>query len=368
MENLASIFGALFLLGSIQGVVLSLYLFFQRNKPRFRGMALGLLVLILAYDLFETFFSTTAYFSLFFRLLAVLFTFGMGPCVYIYVRLSLRPDGRLPTRISVYFAPLIIQALLRLIVFGVFLYDKPLGNSLYLMHLRISAPLSVIVFWCFLIWSWKEYKDVSSVEAVRHIEEVESHRWIGLFLLVVASITILWTIMIFWSAFFPASFHFTYFYPLQIILIGFIYGVGFKSFERIRLIHVSTGKNSQAFFESIPEEDVMECAVKLRLAMEVDQLYTDPELSLVSLAKSIGVRPKIVSSVLNRKFDKGFNEFVNEFRVEAAKEKLLNGDRDLNVTEIAFVSGFNSIATFQRAFKAHTAMSPKAFLAAHKNL
>ena len=357
----------IFLLGSIQGVVLSLYLFFQTEKPRLRSISLGLLILILAYDLFETSLSFSNHIPLVFQFLVLLFTFGMGPSLYIYARSSLKPMESFPKKIWIYFVPIIIQILLRLVVFFAYLLDKSLGTSLYVLHTLISAPVSVLIFWTYLIWSWREYKTFSTNEDLTQAEQIEVFRWIRLFLTVVTSITVLWTIMMFWSSFFPNYFQFHYFYPFQLIIVLFIYWVGFKSFQRIKFIYVTAEKNSQTLFDSIPLGEVSETLEKLKIAMEIEKLYLDSELNLAILAEKINLKPRIISSVLNQKLGKGFKEFVNEYRVEEVKKKLLGNKQNLNITEIAFASGFNSLPTFQRAFKSQTSMSPKEFIASHKN-
>lgn len=368
MNSNFNIFGLIFLLGSLQGVVLSFYLFFQTEKPRIRSVSLGFLILILAYDLFETTLSFSNHIPLFFQFLVLLFTFGMGPSLYLYVRSSLKPDENFPKKIWIYFLPIIIQILLRLVVFIAFLLDKSLGIWLYALHIRFSAPVSVLIFWTYLIWSWREYKTVRINEDLTQVEQIEIFSWIRLFLIVVTSITVLWTIMIFWSALFPNNFQFHYFFPFQIIIVLFIYWVGFKSFQRIKIIYVTAEKNSQAFFDSIPLDEVAECLEKLKKAMEIEKLYLDWELNLTGLAEKTTLKPKIISSVLNQKLGKGFNEFVNEYRVGEVKKKLLENDQNLNITEIAFASGFNSLPTFQRAFKAQTSVSPKEFITRHKKL
>jgi len=59
---------------------------------------------------------------------------------------------------------------------------------------------------------------------------------------------------------------------------------------------------------------------------------------------------------------KVFNEFVNEYRVEVFKEKLQDRQWiNLTIAAIAYECGFNSQATFQRAFKQSTGFSPSEF-------
>lgn len=59
---------------------------------------------------------------------------------------------------------------------------------------------------------------------------------------------------------------------------------------------------------------------------------------------------------------KSFNEFVNEYRVNAFKQEAMQPKMShLTIAGIAFECGFNSQATFQRTFKQITGMSPSEF-------
>ena len=61
--------------------------------------------------------------------------------------------------------------------------------------------------------------------------------------------------------------------------------------------------------------------------------------------------------------DTTFNEFVNGYRVKAVKARMLLPDsRELTIAGLAYECGFNSLPTFQRAFKTTTGMSPKEYV------
>ena len=61
-------------------------------------------------------------------------------------------------------------------------------------------------------------------------------------------------------------------------------------------------------------------------------------------------------------FNKNFNEFINHYRVEACKAKILAGETiHLSLLGIAFECGFNSKATFNRTFKKLTGSTPSQF-------
>jgi AraC-like DNA-binding protein len=94
--------------------------------------------------------------------------------------------------------------------------------------------------------------------------------------------------------------------------------------------------------------------------MQTSRLYEDPELSLTHMASQLATNPSVLSKAINRGFSKNFNDFVNEYRIEAVKDKLRSGEqKSQTLLGIAYDCGFNSKATFNRAFKKSTGMNPK---------
>ena len=114
------------------------------------------------------------------------------------------------------------------------------------------------------------------------------------------------------------------------------------------------------------EEDALLTAWKPRITelLEKDRLYEDPDLSLTQMAKNMATNPSLLSKVINQGFQLNFNDFINQYRINAVKEKLLAGEaRTQTLLGIAFDCGFNSKATFNRAFKKVTGLSPKEWMA-----
>ena len=104
-------------------------------------------------------------------------------------------------------------------------------------------------------------------------------------------------------------------------------------------------------------------SARLLKHLEQQQPYLNPDLSLRTLAEQIGIHPNQLSWVLNESIGKNFNEFVNQYRVEAFK-KLAKDPTKANITLIglAFECGFNSKTVFNTYFKKETGMTPKEFL------
>ena len=105
-----------------------------------------------------------------------------------------------------------------------------------------------------------------------------------------------------------------------------------------------------------------EWKAKLEKAMVLEKLYRNPELTLSDLAIHLGTNPSFLSKMINRSFEKNFNDFVNEYRVMEVKGQLSNPElANLTIMSLAYDAGFNSKATFNRAFKKFTGDSPKTY-------
>jgi len=99
----------------------------------------------------------------------------------------------------------------------------------------------------------------------------------------------------------------------------------------------------------------------LRLIRE-ERLYEDVELTLESLAQRLQISAGYLSQIINEKEAKTFFEFVNFYRIEAVKEKLLDEEfRNYTIMGIALESGFKSKSTFNSVFKKFTGQTPSAY-------
>jgi AraC-like DNA-binding protein len=98
--------------------------------------------------------------------------------------------------------------------------------------------------------------------------------------------------------------------------------------------------------------------------MQAEQSHTDPELTLSQLARQCQTNPSQLSRVINAGYGQNFNDFINEYRVNALLDKLRAGEhRTQTLLGLAFDCGFNSKATFNRAFKKKTGLNPKEWIA-----
>ncbi len=92
----------------------------------------------------------------------------------------------------------------------------------------------------------------------------------------------------------------------------------------------------------------------------VQRQYTNPSLSLESLAETMGISPRTLSSVINGHFKCSFVEYINQYRLDEAK-RLLIEEKKKPVLDIMYASGFNSKATFNALFKRVEGMTPSQY-------
>ena len=97
--------------------------------------------------------------------------------------------------------------------------------------------------------------------------------------------------------------------------------------------------------------------------MVEDQLHLNPDLTLGMLAAHLDISAQELSATINGSIGKNFNDFINEYRVKTFQDKIQRGRAtELSLLGVAFESGFNSKATFNRTFKKFTGKSPSEYL------
>lgn len=105
---------------------------------------------------------------------------------------------------------------------------------------------------------------------------------------------------------------------------------------------------------------------KLLDLIEDEKLFEDSELTLDRLSEHLQISSGYLSQIINEKEDKNFFEFVNYYRIEAVKKRLLDeAYNNYTIMGIAMESGFKSKSTFNSVFKKFTGHTPSAFKRMH---
>ncbi len=107
------------------------------------------------------------------------------------------------------------------------------------------------------------------------------------------------------------------------------------------------------------DEDPHDEHDRLAIFMEEQLPYLDPDLSLSRLARRSRIGSRELSALINQRHGTHFFDFINQFRIDHATSLLV--DTEQSITEILYVSGFNTKSSFYTAFRKHTGTTPSAY-------
>lgn len=110
----------------------------------------------------------------------------------------------------------------------------------------------------------------------------------------------------------------------------------------------------------LTEPEAIAIREKIKKAFEEDKIYRNNAIGLDDLSEHINDNRYKVSQVINTYFAKNFYSFLNDYRIEEAKQ-LLVSDPSLSVKAIMYEVGFNSKNSFYSAFKKITGLSPNRY-------
>ena len=319
-------------------------------------------------------------------------TLLMGPVIYFYLQTLCQPAFRFRKKDGLHFIP---GALYLVWCVVVFVTDRVVLGKYFLMD-GFSDPdfdswyvgaglVSLLVYLVLSIRYYRRYRQFIVQQA--SFADAIMFRWVRNFL--IAFFTYFLLSFIFqliplfgvdvdyvdsWWYYFLFALLFYY-----IAIHGYSHSIEARTFFVLELLthkkqYLISGPatTQEEHFEDIPFEEVLPQrdlgdleAWKARVLNEVvtNKAYANPELTLTDLARKLDTNSSYLSKVINTGFGQNFNDFINYYRVEEVKQQL-QSDRAGQVTimSIAYDAGFNSKATFNRAFKKFTGQNPKDFL------
>jgi AraC-type DNA-binding domain-containing proteins len=149
--------------------------------------------------------------------------------------------------------------------------------------------------------------------------------------------------------------------PIQIAsalmgLAGVVAATGF------RLAHPLTETTSPARKPATDMERRL--AVRLDALLRQEAIFADPDLRIGDVAARLGEPEHRVSRCIRAALGfANFNRLINHHRIQLARHLLATPQERRSILEIALDCGFASIGPFNRAFKAETGMTPRAWRA-----
>jgi AraC-like DNA-binding protein len=96
--------------------------------------------------------------------------------------------------------------------------------------------------------------------------------------------------------------------------------------------------------------------------MDAEKPYLKSNITLDTLSELIDVPSRELTALLNGHFKMNYYEFINNYRIEEAKE-ILKADkaREKTISDVYLTVGFNSKSVFNTFFKKNTGMTPSEY-------
>ena len=92
-----------------------------------------------------------------------------------------------------------------------------------------------------------------------------------------------------------------------------------------------------------------------------EQLFTDPSLTVSSMADRLGTNRTYLSKAINETTGKSFTQLVNEYRIRQAIVEISDLVANKPLKQIAAEVGFSSLSTFYACFQSGTGMTPACY-------
>lgn len=366
----------------LQGVIFALLLFWRSSqKKTLADFWLGVLLIVMCSSLLTHFVGFAGVYDANQNLTFFPFeiVFAHAPVIYLYVQSLTNARRGFGKRDLLLFVPTFVYLSYRFVLFWQDLAFKDWYNA-NLQNIYIAPPQSILLFvWnlAFLYFSIKHYRRYRSWLNDNFSDtELVKFNWLRNFLYLFVFVFLCNAAFEFTDAFlFNLSFY--QFYYLNLIIAFLTYYLAIAGFLRSQTIEVNFAEQIELSQPKAAEDNEIEVQPRktpvaeseleklkanLQILMIGEKPYLEPQLTLADLSKQLGLNQNVLSHVINQGFGKNFNDFINEYRVAEVKEKLNSQSaKNLSLLGVAFECGFNSKATFNRAFKKIAGVSPKDF-------
>lgn len=328
-------------LGVLHGMFLAAFLWTYKKGNLTGNKILSVLLIILSLRVGKSVlleFADNLDFKIIFSGLATLM--AIGPLFYFYTKSVLDKSFKFELRLLVHFAPTLLG-----IGFGIWINEQ-MAKSLPKV---LFAVLFLVYYGHYLTYLFLSRSKFT--KANKSGLQKETYQFLKL---------LFYSLLIIWLAYVLNLFDEFIPYVAGPILYTLVaYTVSFIVIQKGYILTLGEAKYKTTIVSSEQENQLFEKVKKLVIE---DQQYKNADLTLKSLSEQLKVSPQILSMVINKKSEQNFNSFINNYRIQESIDKFKDEKNDhLTIAAIAFEVGFNSISSFNAAFKNQMKVAPKAY-------
>ncbi|MGB5190286.1 helix-turn-helix domain-containing protein [Robiginitalea sp.] len=297
-----------------------------------------------------------------------------GPVVYFYFRAQVNRSFKLEKKHLWHFLPYLIYFFYEFSAFiqgpEAVLKRQESDYNLYLSYLfRIARWASYIFYLAKCLEIYKQYR-VWSLHQFSN-RELINFKWFRDFLYAMIFWLLFREVMNILDGFLDLEFYQDWWWNLALVAVALyigLAGIAQRQPGQIQFEMDSRAEPPVLLKTDLPAEGVNSdsekaaIAKKLIVLMEKDRLFLQPDLNLHELSQHLQASKPLVSATINHVFQQNFNDYINNLRIEEFIRLYRENHEKYTLLALAYDSGFNSKATFNRAFKKSKGTSPIEFL------
>lgn len=364
----------LLLFSGFLGVFFSLALFLKKENA-YGNRLFGTLVFAFSLHLLETSLVTSRIIDLVPHLAGISYPilFTIGPLLFLYTchlcKIELKKkhllhfisSGIIFILLIPFYALTALEKLERIQISRNSLTIPTLGSILTSISFMFFLYTLVYILLSFRILSQRLRK-----QSNRRIIELKRINWFRNAMIVYAGfITFLLLVTPILLIFFLSEFQSELNQVNLVIMSLIIYAIGYSIINNPRLFFdFKMVHNNPAYTKSLLPVELADVYInRLESLIQNEKLYLVDDLKLPDVAKKLSVSNNHLSQIINKNLNTSFTNYINEYRINTAKELLQNCVQTgyKNITTLAFNSGFNNRTSFYRVFKKMTGESPKKY-------
>ena len=334
-----------------QSLIFALVLFGDAGFKRRANFLLAAFFLVMAIQFFGLLAPNFGVKWEFFGSMACIYGFAYGPLLYFYSRSLIYKESEFEYKQLIHLLPFVFLAVMAISKISVCEYA---GAIMY---------LSLIGYIAVSIKGLIKYRNI--LKQVQSKEGQIELRWLQNFM-VIFCLTLLLDIVDQFVLGLDITQGVSSIHLMLLFLINWVFYKGLKQpqiFMGISRNDVNIIQNQQVnATPKKPNAEEHDELNRLDEFMRSSEIYIDPDLNINELAKAVSIPARRLSFLINGFLDKNFIGYINEFRIELAKERLKNPkDEGETISEIMYDVGFSSKSSFNSFFKNHTGMTPSQF-------
>jgi AraC-like DNA-binding protein len=302
------------------------------------------------------------------------FLFAYGPLMYLFTQSVLFKNYTLKKKHLIHFIPFLISVCAAIVY--IFSADVTSLSQATMQMKSNQIPLffrmgEMLILFYILFYLFKSKREVRKVldSAFEKYSSIDQEEFRSL-KFVINSFIILFLLAFIHSVLPFIGVRGGLFITLLLMVLFTFYFINSVLFKMLKQTTNDSGLITQPNYEHkekyagsrLTQEALKTLKDKLWSYMKSNERYLDSELNINDLSNELNLPSKILSQVINEGYDCNFFDFVNEFRVDAAKSLFKNQtDENMTIQEVMYDSGFNSKSSFNTAFKKFTGVTPTQF-------